>query len=150
MLLGFSQGACLSLEFAARHARRYAAIIGLSGGLIGPPGTPRDYWRIARRHAGVSWLQRRRSAHPAGTRRVSRRKCFAGWARRSTSASIPRMGHTVNRDELDAVDALLALTRRTPWRQHLLRSVRRSPAGGSRSAASSSAGLKPNGPGRLL
>jgi predicted esterase len=43
VLLGFSQGACLSLEFAARHARRYGALIGLSGGLIGPEGTPRDY-----------------------------------------------------------------------------------------------------------
>jgi len=43
ILLGFSQGACLSLEFAARHARRYALIAGLSGGLIGPPGTPRAY-----------------------------------------------------------------------------------------------------------
>lgn len=43
VLLGFSQGACLSLEFAARNPHRYAAIVGLSGGLIGPPGTPRDY-----------------------------------------------------------------------------------------------------------
>ena len=42
-LLGFSQGACLALEYAARHARRYGAVIGLSGGLIGPEGTPRDY-----------------------------------------------------------------------------------------------------------
>jgi predicted esterase len=43
MLLGFSQGACLALEWAARHARRYGAIAGLSGGLIGPDGTARDY-----------------------------------------------------------------------------------------------------------
>ncbi len=43
IILGFSQGACLGLEFAARHARRYAAVIALSGGLIGPPGTPRNY-----------------------------------------------------------------------------------------------------------
>ncbi len=42
-LLGFSQGACLTLEFVARHPRRYAAVIGFSGGVIGPPGTPRDY-----------------------------------------------------------------------------------------------------------
>jgi len=42
-LLGFSQGACLSLEFAARHARRYAGVFCLSGGLIGPAGTPREY-----------------------------------------------------------------------------------------------------------
>jgi phospholipase/carboxylesterase len=38
-LLGFSQGACLALEVAARNARRYAGVIGFSGGLIGPPGT---------------------------------------------------------------------------------------------------------------
>jgi phospholipase/carboxylesterase len=43
VLLGFSQGACLTLEFAARHARRYGGVVGLSGALIGPPGTPRDY-----------------------------------------------------------------------------------------------------------
>lgn len=43
LLLGFSQGACLTLEFAARHARRYGGVIGLSGGLIGPAGTPRTY-----------------------------------------------------------------------------------------------------------
>src|SRR5438128_11889073 len=45
MLLGFSQGACLTLEWAARNARRYGAIVGLSGGLIGPDDTPRDYPR---------------------------------------------------------------------------------------------------------
>lgn len=43
MLLGFSQGACLTLEYVARHAQRYGGIVGLSGGLIGPDGTPRHY-----------------------------------------------------------------------------------------------------------
>jgi len=43
VLLGFSQGACLALEFSARHARRYGGVAGLSGGLIGPDGTPREY-----------------------------------------------------------------------------------------------------------
>jgi phospholipase/carboxylesterase len=43
MLIGFSQGACLSLEFTARNATRYGAVAGLSGGLIGPDGTPRNY-----------------------------------------------------------------------------------------------------------
>src|SRR5262249_51739330 len=43
VLLGFSQGACLALEYAARNARRYGGLVGLSGGLIGPDGTPRDY-----------------------------------------------------------------------------------------------------------
>jgi phospholipase/carboxylesterase len=43
IILGFSQGACLTLEFVARNARRYGGVAGLSGGLIGPDGTPRDY-----------------------------------------------------------------------------------------------------------
>jgi predicted esterase len=40
---GFSQGACLASEFVARHARRYGGLLLFSGGLIGPPGTARDY-----------------------------------------------------------------------------------------------------------
>ena len=43
VLLGFSQGACLTLEWAARNARRFGAVVGLSGGLIGPDGSQRDY-----------------------------------------------------------------------------------------------------------
>lgn len=41
--LGFSQGACLMLEFVARNPLPYGGIFGLSGGLIGPDGTPRLY-----------------------------------------------------------------------------------------------------------
>lgn len=43
ILLGFSQGACLAAEFVARHAERYGGLAVLSGGLIGPPNTPRNY-----------------------------------------------------------------------------------------------------------
>jgi predicted esterase len=43
ILAGFSQGACLASEFVARNARRYGGLLLFSGGLIGPPGTPRDY-----------------------------------------------------------------------------------------------------------
>ncbi|WP_284013292.1 alpha/beta hydrolase [Halobaculum litoreum] len=43
LLLGFSQGACLSSEWLARNAARYGGLVGFSGGLIGPEGTPRDY-----------------------------------------------------------------------------------------------------------
>lgn len=43
MVAGFSQGACLTLEHAARHPRRYGGTVAFTGGLIGPPGTPRDY-----------------------------------------------------------------------------------------------------------
>lgn len=40
---GFSQGAILATEYVARHARRYGGLFVLSGGLFGPPGTPRNY-----------------------------------------------------------------------------------------------------------
>lgn len=43
IVLGFSQGGCLALEFAARNPRRYGAIVGLSAGLIGEKIAPEDY-----------------------------------------------------------------------------------------------------------
>jgi predicted esterase len=43
LLLGFSQGACLALEFAARHPQPYGGVIGLSGALIENGDAPRDY-----------------------------------------------------------------------------------------------------------
>ena len=43
VLAGFSQGACLVAEYAARHAERYGGILLFTGGLIGPPGTRWEY-----------------------------------------------------------------------------------------------------------
>jgi phospholipase/carboxylesterase len=43
VLLGFSQGACLATEYAARHPQRYGGVVGLSGGLIGPEEAALDY-----------------------------------------------------------------------------------------------------------
>lgn len=40
---GFSQGACLACEFVARNAQRFGGLLVFSGGLIGPPGIPRNY-----------------------------------------------------------------------------------------------------------
>ena len=40
---GFSQGACLATEYAARNPTRYGGIVALSGGLIGPEGADFDY-----------------------------------------------------------------------------------------------------------
>jgi phospholipase/carboxylesterase len=43
MLLGFSQGACLSATSIAQHAQRYGGLAVLSGALIGPDDSPHDY-----------------------------------------------------------------------------------------------------------
>lgn len=41
--LGFSQGACLALEFVARNAERYGGVVALTGGLIGDKIDPDNY-----------------------------------------------------------------------------------------------------------
>lgn len=41
-LVGFSQGACLALEYALRHPQRYGFVAGLSGALIGPADVARS------------------------------------------------------------------------------------------------------------
>lgn len=106
VLMGFSQGACLSQEFAARNARRYAAVIGLSGGLIGPPGTPRDY---AGSFDGTPVFLGCSDIDPHIP--VERVHESAEVFRRMNAAVderiYPRMGHTVNYDEIEAVRALL-------------------------------------------
>ena len=105
-LLGFSQGACLSLEYAARHARRYAAVIGLSGGLIGPPGTPRDYAGSLEGtpvFLGCSDID----PHIPLERVHESAEVFRRLGATIDERIYPRMAHTVNADELGATVQLL-------------------------------------------
>lgn len=105
--VGFSQGACLSLEYAARHAARYAGIAGLSGGLIGPPGTARDYagqFEKTPVFLGCSDID----PHIPVERVRESAEVFRHMGASVDERIYPRMGHTVNRDELEAVRALLA------------------------------------------
>lgn len=106
-VMGFSQGACLTLEFAARHARRYAAVVAFTGGLIGPPGTPRDY---AGDFAGTPVFigSSDVDAH-VPLERVQESTAIFRRMRASVDERIyAGMGHTINADELRAADALLA------------------------------------------
>jgi predicted esterase len=110
-LLGFSQGACLSLEFAARHARRYAAVIGLSGGLIGPPGTPRDYPGSLDQtpvFLGCSDVD----AHIPLARVHESAEVFRRMGASVDERIYAGMGHTVNDDEMAAVRAMLLFSSR--------------------------------------
>ncbi|MPZ21565.1 MAG: phospholipase [Luteitalea sp.] len=106
-LLGFSQGACLALEFAARRPQRYAAIVGLSGGLIGPPGPPRRYSGSvggAPVFLGCSDVD----PHIPVERVHESSRVFRELQGAVDERIYPRMGHAINADELDAVAALLA------------------------------------------
>jgi predicted esterase len=110
LLMGFSQGACLALEFVARNPAMYGGVAGLSGGLIGPPGTPRDYTgRLdgVRVFLGCSDVD----PHIPLERVQETGRVMDGMGAMVTSRIYPGMGHTVNEDELDAVRALLDAVR---------------------------------------
>jgi predicted esterase len=106
MVLGFSQGGCLALESAARRARRYGAVVGLSAGLIGPPGRRRDDGGAffgtpvllgcsdVDVHVPVSSVEEAAALFTKMGAHVDKR-IYRG------------MGHTVNEDEIDAVRGLL-------------------------------------------
>jgi predicted esterase len=106
-LIGFSQGACLTLELAARNARRYAAVIGLSGGVIGPPGTPRSY--AGSMNGTPVFLGCGDDDPHIPLARVHETKdVFRGLQATVDERIYPALGHSVNRDEIDAVRDLFA------------------------------------------
>jgi predicted esterase len=105
-LLGFSQGACLALEAAARNPRRYAGVIGFSGGLIGPPGTSFDYAGSLEStpvFIGSSDVD----AHIPKERVEESAVALDRLGAAVDVRLYPGMGHTVNRDELEAARSIL-------------------------------------------
>jgi predicted esterase len=107
VVMGFSQGACLTLEFVARHARRYAAVMAFTGGLIGPPGSSRDY---PGDFAGTPILIGSSDVDPhVPLERVHESTAVLQRMGATVDERVyPRMGHTINADELRAADALLS------------------------------------------
>ena len=106
-LLGFSQGACLSLEFAARHTRRYGGVACLSGGLIGPDGTPRDYQGSLDQtpiFLGCSDID----SHIPKERVEESAEVMRRLDGDVTMKIYPGMGHVINEDELQHVRAMMS------------------------------------------
>jgi predicted esterase len=107
ILLGFSQGACLTLEFAARHARRYGGIVGLSGGLIGPAGTPRDYpgdFEGTPAFLGCSDVD----LHIGKDRVIEAGDVLRRMGAAVTVELYPQMGHTVSAQEIQEVRRIIS------------------------------------------
>lgn len=106
LLAGFSQGACLAAEYAARNARRYGGLAALSGGLIGPAGAPRDYSGSLDGtpvFLGCSDID----PHIPKWRLEETEQVLNDLGGAVTARLYPGMGHTINEDELNFVRAML-------------------------------------------
>jgi phospholipase/carboxylesterase len=106
ILLGFSQGACLVLEYAARNARRFGGVAGLSGGLIGPAGTPRDYggsFEGTPVFLGCSVTD----PHIPRERVEHTNDVFRSLGAVVTMRLYPEPGHSVNEDEVESVRMMI-------------------------------------------
>ena len=105
-LLGFSQGACLALEFLSRSGKRWGGVVAFSGGVIGPPG--RSFEAVGDLHGTPVFLGcSDRDPHIPLTR-VRETTAFVRRLGAEVEERIyPGMPHTVNADELAAARVLL-------------------------------------------
>jgi predicted esterase len=113
MLLGFSQGACLTLEFTARNPRRYGGVVGLTGGLIGPDETPRDY-PGSLGGTPVFLGTSDPDPHVPVARVEETARVLERMGARVTTRVYPGRGHTVNEDELEHVRLMMDQTSFVP------------------------------------
>lgn len=106
-LIGFSQGACLASEWVARNARRYGGVAALSGGLIGPEGTSREYDGSLDGtpvFLGCSDVD----PHIPLERVHETRDILDALGADVTESIYEGMGHGINEDELERVSRLVA------------------------------------------
>jgi len=114
MLLGFSQGACLSSEFSIRHPRRYGGVMVLSGGLIGPPDTTWD--DVTTRLDGMAVFLGCSDvdSHIPKERVLESEAVFRRLGADVTRKLYPGMGHTVVGDEIENVQRVMDAVLRSP------------------------------------
>lgn len=106
ILLGFSQGACLTTEFAARHPQRFGGIVGYSGGLIGEDVDPENY-QGSLEQTPVFLGCSDRDPHIPRERVDLTEEVFETLGADVTKKIYVGMGHTVNKDEIEQVQNLI-------------------------------------------
>ena len=103
---GFSQGACLSSEYAVRNPTSYGGIVALSGGLIGPEGTT---WDTTGSFEGTPAFLGCSDVDPhIPLERVEETAATLEAMDADVDERIYEgMGHTINADEQDAVAGIV-------------------------------------------
>lgn len=107
VLLGFSQGACLTSTAAQRRPDRYGGVVVFSGGLIGPPGTrwsEDGTFESTPAFFGCSDVD----AHVPEPRVRESAAVFGRMGASVTTRIYPGMGHLVNDEELAYARDLIA------------------------------------------
>ena len=104
--LGFSQGACLSLEFVARNAARYGGVAAFTGGLIGDHIYPENYKGD---FGGTPIFIGSGDPDPhVPVDRVTDSVALLEKMNAIVTKKIYRnMGHTINEDEIDTVNKII-------------------------------------------
>jgi phospholipase/carboxylesterase len=106
--LGFSQGACLTLEFAARNAARFGGVVAFTGGLIGDKiyaeNYPGDF-------IGTPFFigSSDPDMHVPVDRVQESAKILRDRNAQVTVKIYPGMGHTISQDEIDQANRLIFL-----------------------------------------
>ena len=101
-LLGFSQGACLSLEFVARHPAHYGGVFGLSGALIENGDAPREY--VGSLQGTPIFLGCSDVDFHIPLARVNRSaEVLQALGAAVTKRIYPGLGHSVNEDEIEFI-----------------------------------------------
>jgi phospholipase/carboxylesterase len=106
VLLGFSQGACLALEYAARNPQTYAGLVGLSGGLIGTDEEVRAH-RGSFAGTPVFLGCDAQDPHIPRSRIDLTALVLEQMGAQTTVRIYPDLGHSVNQDELLFVRGML-------------------------------------------
>jgi len=107
MIVGFSQGACLSTEFVASNPARYAGLIAFAGGLIGPVG-------MDLRHDGnlagtpALFLSGDPDPHVPWQRVVDSAKELERMGAKVEAVRYPGKPHSVSADEVERARAMLS------------------------------------------
>jgi predicted esterase len=104
---GFSQGGCIALEFALRNPAKYGAIMGLSAGIIGPPGT---VWNTHGNLDGTPVFLGCSDvdSHIPLARVHESKHALQRLGADVTERIYPGMAHMINDDEIDYIKGLIS------------------------------------------